>query len=89
MASVSTAETADVGTNSLTIACSIAGLTLKFFNCLFRSDFAAFGAFLKTDQFRAHKGNRVSYLKSSMTVLFAASRTMPSASSRSSIRVGT
>ncbi|KAK5633052.1 hypothetical protein RRF57_008766 [Xylaria bambusicola] len=35
------------GFNSFTIADSMAGRTLKFFNCLFRSDFAVFGASLK------------------------------------------
>ena len=34
------------GFNSLTIADSMAGRTLKFFSCLFRSDFAALGASL-------------------------------------------
>lgn len=36
----------EVGASSLTIACSMAGRTLKFFNCLFKSDLAAFGAVL-------------------------------------------
>jgi hypothetical protein len=36
-----------VGANSLTIADSIAGRTLKFLSCFLRSDLAAFGAFLK------------------------------------------
>ncbi len=35
------------GFNSFTIADSIAGRTLKFFSCFFRSDFAAFGASLQ------------------------------------------
>ena len=30
------------------IAATIAGRTLKFFSCFFKSDFAAFGAFLTT-----------------------------------------
>jgi len=39
-------DVTDDGTSSLTMACSIAGRTLKFFSCLLRSDLAAFGAFL-------------------------------------------
>lgn len=38
--------TPPVGANSFTIACSMAGRTLKFFNCFFKSDFAALGASL-------------------------------------------
>lgn len=34
------------GTSSLTMACSMAGLTLNVFNCRLRSDLAPFGAFL-------------------------------------------
>jgi hypothetical protein len=38
------------GFNSFMIADSIAGRTLKFFSCFFRSDFAAFGASLEQGQ---------------------------------------
>lgn len=35
-----------VGLSSLTMACSMAGRTLKFLSCFLTSDLAAFGAFL-------------------------------------------
>jgi hypothetical protein len=41
-------ERAPVGARAFTMACSMAGRTLKFFSCFFKSDFAAPGAFLDT-----------------------------------------
>ena len=71
------------------IAATIVGRTLKFFNCFFRSDFAAFGAFLGTISACYQGLLKEPYRKSAMTEFLAVSLTIPSASSSSSISVDT
>jgi hypothetical protein len=85
----STGSGAFPGPRVAVMAATIVGRTLKFFNCFFKSDFAAFGAFLVDVSSCYPKLPQQSYWKRAITEFLAVSLTMPSASSRRSINVDT